>query len=180
MAIWQFEDKVPKVGSTSFVSPSADVIGDVVIGEKCYIGPGAVIRGDYGRIRIGDGCSIQENVVIHARPDEETIIGNNVTLGHGCIVHNATIHDNAVVGMGAVISDYVTLEEWAVIGEGALAPRGKHYEKGVIAVGVPAKVIGNINDPKRHEVKEELIRFKHKYMEMAQRFLKPGALKKLE
>ena len=111
MALWEFEGKRPEIGEGTWVVPSADVIGDVIIGKNCYIGPGARIKGDYGKVRVGDGCSIQENVIIHARPDEEASIGNHVTLGHGCIIHNATLEVYVVVGMGAVVSDYVVMKE---------------------------------------------------------------------
>jgi carbonic anhydrase/acetyltransferase-like protein (isoleucine patch superfamily) len=177
MAIWEFEGKKPLIEKGTFVFPTADIIGKVTIGSNCYIGPGSVIRGDYGRILIGSGCSIQENVVIHARSNEETMIGNEVTLGHGCIIHNATLKDYSVVGMGAIVSDYAVLEEWAVLGEGGLARQGQKIQTGEIAVGIPAKVIGNIHD--KIKIKEELALFKKKYIEMAARFLKTNTLKKI-
>ena len=106
MAIYEFEGKKPRIGHGTYVAETAAIIGDVVIGSECYVAPGAVVKGDYGSICIGDGTSVQDNVVVHARPGEQTVIGDNVTLGHGCIVHNATIRDNAVIGMGAIVSDY--------------------------------------------------------------------------
>ncbi|MHA1993726.1 MAG: gamma carbonic anhydrase family protein [Candidatus Hodarchaeales archaeon] len=180
MALWEFEGKRPKIGEGTWVAPSADVIGDVVIGKNCYIGPGARIRGDYGKVRVGDGCSIQENVIIHARPDEKSSIGNRVTLGHGCIIHNATLEDYVVVGMGAVVSDYVVMKEWSVLGEAGLARQRQEFEPGAIGVGVSAKIIGNIHDSSKQAVKEELLRFKKKYVEMASRFLKEGAFIKIQ
>ncbi len=179
MAIWRFEDKIPQIGEGTFVAPTADVIGDVVIGSDCYVGPGARIRGDYGKIIIGDGCSIQENVVIHARPDEVTKVGSRVTMGHGCVLHNCIVEDNVVIGMRAVVSDYVLLKEWAIVGEGAVVSRGKTIRSGEIVVGIPAKGIGNIFDESKKEVREELVRFKDKYIEMAHRHLAEGALEKI-
>jgi len=178
MAIWKFEDNTPVIGEGTFVAPTADVIGHVTIGTNCYIGPGARIRGDYGTIHIGNGCSIQENVVIHARPDEVTTIGNEVTIGHGSIIHNATLDDYSVVGMGAIVSDYAKLGQWAILGEGALAKNSFELQPGEIAVGLPAKVIGNIND--KPEAKSELTKFKKKYQEMAARHLKDGALTRID
>jgi len=177
MAIWRFEDKYPVVGDTTYVAHSADVIGNVEIGENCYIGPGARIRGDYGRIVIGDGTSIQENVVIHARPDDRTTIGNNVTVGHGALIHNAKIDDNAVVGMRSIVSDFAHLKEWAILGEGALAKNSFVLEEGDIAVGVPAKVIGNLSS--KPKTKEELWGYKLKYQEMVRRHNTEGALEKI-
>ena len=173
MTVWQFEDKIPKIGKNTYIAESADIIGNVVIGDDCYIGPGARIRGDYGKIVIGSGCSIQENVVIHARPDEQTTIGDRVTIGHGSVIHNCTLENFSVVGMGAVVSDYAKLEEWAVLGENGLVRQNQEISAEKVAVGVPAKVIG----PLKTETKEELQRFKDKYVEMAHRHLK--GIKKL-
>ncbi|MHA2204705.1 MAG: gamma carbonic anhydrase family protein [Candidatus Thorarchaeota archaeon] len=120
MAIFEFEGQAPRIGETSYISHSASVIGKVTIGEQCYIAPGAVVKGDYGEIVIGDGTSVQDNVIIHARPDEKTTIGSNVTLGHGSIIHNATIEDEVVIGMGAIVSDYAVVKRWALVAEGAV------------------------------------------------------------
>ena len=178
MAIWKFEDKIPQIGEGTYVAESAVVLGDVIIGENCYIGPGAVIRGDYGSIKIGNGCSIQENVVIHARPDDITNIGNDVTIGHKALIHNATINNYAVVGMGSIVSDFVVMEEWSVLAEGALAKKNFKFNKGEIGVGVPCKIIGNILD--KPAAKQELLNYKAKYKEMAKRHLAPSALERLD
>ncbi|NHJ13830.1 MAG: gamma carbonic anhydrase family protein [Candidatus Thorarchaeota archaeon] len=174
MTIYEFEGRTPVIGSNTYVSSSASVIGRVSIGDECYVAPGAVVKGDYGEVRVGDGCSIQDNVVVHARPGEITAIGNNVTLGHGCIVHNATVKDEAVVGMGAIVSDYATVGEWAVVGEGAVVKQGFEVPTESIAVGVPAKVIGTIKD---HH-KEELTRFKKIYRDLAKRY--PTGLREVD
>jgi carbonic anhydrase/acetyltransferase-like protein (isoleucine patch superfamily) len=146
----------------------------VTIGEDCYVAPGAVVKGDYGEIRIGDGCSVQDNVIIHARPDEITVIGNNVTLGHGCIVHNATIKNDAVIGMGAIISDYAVVGRWCIVGEGAVVRARFEIPDEKIVVGIPAKEIGDVQE--KH--KEELSRFKAIYRDLARRY--PVGLKKIE
>ena len=178
MAIWKFEGKIPQIGDGTYVADSAVVLGGVVIGDNCYIGPGAVIRGDYGRIEIGNGCSIQENVVIHARPDDVTVLGNDVTVGHKAMIHNAIIHDNAVIGMSSTVSDFVVMEEWAVLGEGALAKKNFKFKKGEIGVGVPCKIIGNILD--KPAAKNELLDYKKKYREMARRYLAEGAIERIK
>jgi phenylacetic acid degradation protein len=174
MTVYEFERRIPAIGETSYVSHSASVIGKVTIGEECYIAPGAVVKGDYGEIQIGNGTSVQDNVIVHARPDELTVIGSNVTLGHGCIIHNATVMDEAVIGMGAIVSDYATVGEWAIVGEGAVVRARFEVPSGKIAVGIPAKVIGDVQD---HH-KEELIRFKAIYRDLARRY--PVGLKKLK
>lgn len=172
MPIYQLKDRIPVIGKKTYLHQSADIIGDVTIGENCFIGPGARLRGDYGRIVIGDGTSVEDNCVIHARPDDLTTVGKLVTLGHGSIIHNATIHDFAVIGMGAIVSDWAVIEEWGVIGEGAVVKNKQVILAGRIAVGIPAKVIGNITD----EYKAEWTRFKQIYVDLAVQYsssLKP-------
>jgi len=161
MAVYEFEGKRPTIGKTSFVPDSADVIGDVVIGEGCFIGVGARIRGDYGRVRIGDRTSVQENVVIHARENGETLVGSNVQLGHGCLLHNCTVRDNAVIGIGAILTDFSVTGDWAIVGEGAVV-RGE-VPDGKIAVGVPAKIIGDVTE--KHKAEWQF--YKDKYAELA-------------
>jgi len=161
MALYEFEGKRPTIGKTSFVPESADIIGDVVIGEGCFIGVGARIRGDYGKIRIGDRTSVQENVVIHAREGDQTVVGSNVQLGHGCILHNCTVKDNAVIGVGAILTDFSVVGDWAIVGEGAVV-RGE-VPDGKIAVGVPAKIIGDVTETH----KQEWQYYKDKYAELA-------------
>jgi phenylacetic acid degradation protein len=174
MGVYEFEGRKPIIGKNTYVSPTASVIGKVSIGEECYIAPGAVVKGDYGEIRIGTGTSVQDNVVVHARPGELTTVGDNVTLGHGCIIHNANISDDAVIGMGAIVSDYAMIGHWAVVGEGAVVKMRSEIPAGKIAVGVPAKVIGEIQEHHR----EELSRFKAIYRDLAQRY--PKGLKQMD
>jgi phenylacetic acid degradation protein len=162
MALYEFEGKRPQIGKNSYVAETADVIGDVILGEKCFIGMGARIRGDYGSVRIGDGTSIQENVVIHARDGDRTVIGSRVQLGHGCILHNCTVKDHAVIGLGAILTDFSVVGEWAIVGEGAVV-RGE-VPDGMIAVGIPARVVGQVTE--KH--KEEWQYYKEKYIELAE------------
>ncbi len=161
MALYEFEGKRPQIGKTSFVPESADIVGDVVIGEGCFVGVGARVRGDYGRVRIGDRTSVQENVVIHARENGETVVGSNVQLGHGCILHNSTVKDNAVIGIGAILTDFSVVGDWAIVGEGAVV-RGE-VPDGKIAVGVPAKIVGDLTEKQ----KQEWQYYKDKYAELA-------------
>ena len=146
MAIYRYEDAVPRVGKNCYISDSARVIGDVVLGEGCYVGHGAIIRADYGKIRIGWGSAIEENAVIHARVDSTCILGNQVTLGHGAIVHGDSIGDFAVVGMGAVVGRTSIVGEWTIVAEGAVVPTGKSVESGLIIGGVPAATIGAVTE----------------------------------
>jgi len=174
MGVYEFEERIPVIGKNSYISHTASVIGKVTIGEQCYVAPGAVVKGDYGEIEIGDGVSVQDNVIIHARPGENTMIGHNVTLGPGCIVHNATIRDDAVIGMGAIVSDYAIVGSWSIVGEGAVVRARFEVPDGKIAVGIPAKIISDVKD---HH-KEELVKFKEVYRDLAKRY--PKGLKKIE
>ncbi len=166
MAVYEFEGRVPRIGKGTYIHPSATVLGQVTLGEGCWIGPGARLRGDYGEITIGDGSSVEDNCVVHARPGEYTHIGNHVTIGHGAVIHNATIHDYAIVGMGAVVSDWAVVEEWAVVGEGAVVRQRQEIPAENIAVGVPAKIIGQVTD----EYKAQWTIFKDTYVDLARRY----------
>ena len=143
MTVYAFEDMVPSIGPDTYISKSADIVGDVTIGSRCFIGPGARIKGDYGSIKIGNRTSVQENCVVHARPDKVCSIGSNVNVGHGSILHGCFIKDWAVIGMGAIISDFAEIGEWAVVGEGCVIKQNFVVPDRKIAVGVPGKLIGN-------------------------------------
>lgn len=159
MTLYSFDKRTPTVGSTSYVSPNATVIGSVTIGEGVWIGPGAVLRGDYGEIIVGDYSAVEENCVLHARPGEKTAVGTHVTLGHAAVIHTGTVKDWAVIGMGAIVSDFATVGTWAAIGEGAVVRNRDNIPDETIAVGVPAKVIGKIND----EYKKTWTEYKARY-----------------
>jgi carbonic anhydrase/acetyltransferase-like protein (isoleucine patch superfamily) len=174
MPVYEFEGKVPRIGEGTYIFESADVIGDVELGSNVYVGAGARIRGDYGKIIIGDNTAVEDNVVIHARPDQSTTIGSNVTLGHSAVIHNAVIKDWAVIGMGAIVSDWAEVGEWAVVGEGALVKNKGEVPDGKIAVGLPAKVISEVND----DYKKTWTEFKNIYSDFAKRRY-PESLKKL-
>jgi len=175
MSIYEFENKKPRIGKGTFIFPSADVIGDVTIGKNCYIGPGARIRGDYGSIQIGNDTAVEENVVIHARPDEKTIIGNSVTIGHSAVIHNATIHNWAIIGMGAIVSDYADIGEWAVVAEGAVVKNKTKILDKAIAVGIPAKMVAEITS----DYQKQWTEYKKIYSDLAQhRF--PKSLKAVD
>jgi carbonic anhydrase/acetyltransferase-like protein (isoleucine patch superfamily) len=163
MTLYEFEERKPRVGGSSFVCDSADVIGNVEIGEGCFIGPGARLRGDYGRIRVGSNSSLEDNCVVHARPDEECVIGEFVTIGHNATIHNCRIRDYAIVGMSATVSDYAQVGEWAVVGEGAVVANKQQIPPAKIAVGVPARVIGDVSEG----FKEQWMNFKEIYVALA-------------
>lgn len=174
MTVYEFEGRKPLLGRGTFVHPSADVIGAVTIGENCWIGPGARLRGDYGTIEIGNGTSVEDNCVVHARPGESTHIGQHVTIGHAAIIHNATIGDYAVIGMGSVVSDWAVVGEWSVVAEGAVVRQGQQIPGGSIAVGIPAKLL---DKQVTAEYRAEWTRFKGIYSDLARRY--PNGLKEI-
>ena len=176
MALYQFEERKPRVAKGVFIAESALVIGDVQIGKDTYIGHGAILRGDYGTIHIGEGTAIEEGVIVHARPNDCTVFGKCVTVGHGAMIHNAQIRDYAVIGMRATISDYSIIGKWTIIGEMGLVKNNQNVPDGVVAVGVPVKVMGKV-DKKQ---KEFWSYGKKLYVEMAHRYITPGAFTRIE
>jgi carbonic anhydrase/acetyltransferase-like protein (isoleucine patch superfamily) len=167
MTIARFGDRVPSIGDRTYIHPSADVFGAVTIGDDCWIGPGARVRGDYGTITIGSCTSVEDNVVIHARPGEGTTIGDWVTVGHGSVIHNATVDDYAIIGMGAVISDWATVGRWAVVGEGAVVRQRGAVPAEHIAVGVPARVLDKTVDD---AYRAQWTHFKQTYVDLAHHY----------
>jgi carbonic anhydrase/acetyltransferase-like protein (isoleucine patch superfamily) len=163
LVIYEFEGKVPTIGKDTWVFDDAMVMGDVTLGDAVYVGSGARLRGDYGTITVGDRTAIEDNAIVHARPGERTEIGEHVTIGHGAILHNCTVRDGAVIGMGAIVSDYAVVEEWGVVAEGAVVKNNGSVPARHIAVGVPAKVIGEINE----EYEATWTRFKDIYVSLA-------------
>jgi len=173
LGVFEFEGRFPSIASTAYIDDDAKVVGDVKIGAQCYIGPGARIRGDYGSIEIGEKTSIQENCVLHARIREKCTVGNHVQIGHGALLHNCTVKDYAVVGVGAVISDYAIVGVWSIVGEGGVVTSGQSIPDGKVAVGVPAKVIRDVEDSD----KELWSKYKEAYADLALRY--PKGLKRI-
>ena len=168
--IYKFDGKQPVVGKNSYISDISRVIGDVVIGDNCYIGHGAILRGDYGKIEIGDGTAVEEGAVIHAPPNDVNRIGKKVTIGHGAIVHGKQISDRAVIGMGAIISIYSEIGEWAIIAEGSVVKQKQIIPPKVVAAGNPAKIVREIN-----EKDQEFWNFgKQIYIDLAKKYLDVG------
>jgi carbonic anhydrase/acetyltransferase-like protein (isoleucine patch superfamily) len=174
MTLYEFEGKKPLVREGSYVFESADVVGNVRIGKGCYVGPGARIRGDYGRIEVGDFTAIEDNVVVHARPDDATTIGSHVTIGHGAVVHNATVKDWSVIGMGAIVSDWAEVGVWGVVAEGAVVKNHDKIPDGKVAIGVPAKVVADVDE----RFKAAWTSFKEIYVQLASKRY-PESLRKM-
>ena len=114
--IYAFGEYIPVVDPTSFIHPQSAVTGNVIIGRNCYIGPGAALRGDWGRIIIEDGCNVQENCTIHMFPGITVLLKEGAHIGHGAIIHGAIIGKNCLVGMNSVILDNAELEDECIVG----------------------------------------------------------------
>ena len=140
MAVYALGSDVPEIDPTAFVMPEAIIIGRVTIGARATIWSGAVLRGDDSEIRVGADTSIQDNAVLHCGQDLPTIVGNRCTVGHLAHIEGATVHDEALIGTGAIVLHNVVVGERALVGAGAVVPGGMHVPPGTIAVGTPAKI----------------------------------------
>jgi len=136
----------PVVDASSFVHPQAIVIGQVVIGKNCYIGPGAVLRGDWGAIEIEEGCNVQENCVIHMFPGLTVRLLAGAHIGHGAVIHGAVIGRNCLVGINSVVMDHVVLGDESIVGALTLIREGEQIAPRSLVVGNPGKVIRQVND----------------------------------
>lgn len=146
MPFYQFNGIKPVVHPSAFVHPQATVTGNVTIGRDVYIGPGAALRGDWGAIVIEDGCNVQENCTLHMFPGETVLLQQGAHIGHGAIIHGATIGANCLVGMNAVIMDEVVLEAECIVGALAFVKGGQRIPRRTLLAGNPARMIGEVSD----------------------------------
>ena len=144
--IFEFNGYIPVVDKTAFIHPNATVTGNVVIGKNVYVGPGAAIRGDWGQIIIEDGCNVQENCTIHMFPGVTVLLKQGAHIGHGAIIHGATIGANCLVGMNAVIMDNVQLGDESIVGALTFIKEGEIIPARSIVVGNPGKIIKEVSD----------------------------------
>jgi len=144
--IYKFNDIIPIVHPSAFVHPQACVTGNVIIGKDVYIGPSAAIRGDWGQIIIEDGCNIQENCTIHMFPGTTVLLREGSHVGHGAIVHGATLGRNCLIGMNAVIMDNVQLGDECIVGALAFVKADAIFETRSLIVGNPAQKIKEVSD----------------------------------
>lgn len=144
--IYQFNNFIPVIHGSSFIHPHAAITGNVMIGKDCYIGPGAAIRGDWGQIIIEDGCNVQENCTIHMFPGVTVLLKQGAHIGHGAIIHGATIGKNCLVGMNAVIMDNVVLGDECIVGALSFIKADEVFESRSLIVGNPAKKIKEVTD----------------------------------
>ena len=141
MSVYALGGLEPQIDGSAFVAPSADLIGNVKVGAGASVWFGAVLRGDMEPITVGDGSNVQDGAVLHTDPGFPCTLEAQVTVGHRAIVHGATCEAGSLVGMGAVMLNGSRLGRGAVLGAGALLPEGREVPAGMLAVGVPAKVV---------------------------------------
>lgn len=144
--IYEFNGYKPVIHESSFVHPQATVTGNVIIGKHVYIGPGAAIRGDWGKIIIEDGCNVQENCTIHMFPGITVTLHESAHIGHGAVIHGATIGKNVLVGMNAVVMDNVIVGDNCIIGALCFVPADTILPERKVVVGNPAKVVKEVTD----------------------------------
>lgn len=144
--IYEFNHIRPVVHPSAFVHPQAAVTGQVIIGKNVYIGPGAAIRGDWGQIIIEDGCNVQENCTIHQFPGVTVTLHSGAHIGHGAIIHGATIGRNSLIGMNSVIMDEVEIGAECIIGALCFIKTGEKIPDRSLVVGNPAKIIREVSD----------------------------------
>lgn len=144
--IYQFQQFIPVIHPSSFVHPQAAITGNVIIGKNCYIGPGAALRGDWGQIILEDGCNVQENCTVHMFPGVTVWLKESAHIGHGAIIHGATVGRNCLIGMNAVLMDNVVLDEECIVGALSFIRANEHFERRSLVAGNPAKKIKDVSD----------------------------------
>ncbi len=143
---YAIEDLIPVVDPTAYVHPTAVLIGDVIIGPRCYIGPAASLRGDFGRIIVHEGANVQDTCVIHGFPNTDTVIEADGHIGHGAVIHGAHIGKNALVGMNAVVMDRSEIGESSIVGAMSFVREGTIVPPRSVAAGNPARIVRQLTD----------------------------------
>ena len=177
MSVRPYLDKRPQLGARAYVDPAAVVIGDVVLGEDVSIWPFTVVRGDVNHIRIGARTNVQDGAVVHVthegpftRPGGwPTVIGADVTIGHGAIVHACTIEDAVLIGMGATVLDGVVVKKHGFVGAGAVVSPGKTVGEGELWLGNPARLVRRLSEKEIEQLyytAQDYVRLKDRYLAM--------------
>jgi len=142
---YAIEDVIPVVDPTAYVHPTAVLIGDVIVGADCYVGPAACLRGDFGRIVLQRGANVQDTCVIHGFPGHDTVVGENGHIGHGAVLHSCTVQRDALVGMNAVVMDEAVVGEQAIVAACAFVRAGMQVPPRTLVAGLPAKVVRELS-----------------------------------
>ena len=146
MPCYEIDGIRPVIDKDAFVHSTAVLIGDVIIGAGCYIGPVCSLRGDFGRLVVEVGSNVQDTCVMHGFPGTDTVVGENVSVGHGAVLHGCRIGRNALIGMNAVVMDNATVGDSAIIAACAFVKAGMEVPPGTLVAGVPAKVVRDLSE----------------------------------
>lgn len=150
-----FRGVYPEIHETVFLAEGSCIIGDVRIGAGSSVWFNAVVRGDVCPIRIGERTNVQDNVTLHVTHDTGPLeIGSDVTIGHNAVVHACTLQDHVLIGMGAILLDHCIVEPWSLVAAGSLVRQGFRVPEGMLAAGVPAKIVRPITDKERAAILE--------------------------
>lgn len=167
MAVYAVDGLVPVVDPSAFVHPQASLIGDVMVAAGCYVGPGASLRGDFGRIVMGEGANVQDCCILHSFPARDTLLEAEVHVGHAAVLHGCTVRRGALIGIGAIVMDDVVVEEEAFVGAASFVRAGFVVPRRTLVIGVPARVV--------RELKPEELAWKatgtREYQELTRRCL---------
>jgi phenylacetic acid degradation protein len=144
MAVYSLDGLIPVVDPSAFVHPQATLIGDVIVGPGCYVGPGASLRGDFGRIVLSAGCNVQDCCVLHSFPEHETLLEVDAHIGHAAVLHGCKVRRGALIGIGAILMDDVVVEEEAFVGAGSFVRAGFVVPRRTLVTGVPARVVRDL------------------------------------
>jgi phenylacetic acid degradation protein len=139
--VWAINGVVPVIDPSAFVHPSAVLIGDVIVGAGCYVGPAASLRGDFGRLELRAGSNVQDGCIMHGFPGTDTIVEEDGHIGHGAILHGCIVERNALVGMNAVVNDSAVIGESAIVAAMAFVKAGMVVPPRMLAAGVPARIV---------------------------------------
>jgi carbonic anhydrase/acetyltransferase-like protein (isoleucine patch superfamily) len=175
MPLYQFKNTTPKIGQNVFIAPSADVIGDVTLGDESNIWFRTVVRGDVNKITVGKGTNIQDLCMLHVVEELPLIIGDGVSVGHSVTLHACTVEDNCLIGMGATILDGAVIGANSLVAAGSLVPPGKVYPPGSFIVGSPAVAKRQLNAKELKKYGQHYFSYK-KYSEQ---FLNPEIFKEI-
>jgi phenylacetic acid degradation protein len=146
MPVYSLEGLVPVVDPSAFVHPQAVLIGDVLVGPRCYVAPGASLRGDFGRIVVGAGANVQDCCVLHSFPSKDTVLEEDAHVGHGAVLHGCIIGRRALIGIGAIVMDDVVVEEEAFVGAASFVRAGFVVPRRTLVTGIPARIVRELAD----------------------------------
>jgi carbonic anhydrase/acetyltransferase-like protein (isoleucine patch superfamily) len=166
MAIYELDGVAPSMADTAWVADSAQVIGNVVLGDQASVWFGTVVRGDTERISIGAGSNIQDTSVLHADIGKPLVIGERVTVGHQAVLHGCTVGDESLIGIGAIILNGAKIGKNCLVGAGSLVTEGKEFPDGSMIMGAPAKLVRQLTAEQMASLRDSA----QHYIDNAQRF----------